>query len=211
MQSRVGHGSCFTFTVTVKVGTGSTVKPRRRPADLKGVPALLVDDNETNLHILEKMLEGFGMRPIGVGNAREAIEVLENWDLESSPLPIVVTDVHMPVTDGFQFVQQIRERETISGVPVIILTSGARSQDAELCKQLDVVTRIMKPVKQAEILDALVTAQGHALPADQDDSERTPETLQRTLDSVVGRGWDCQPETGGGYVGKMGPSRDRGR
>lgn len=155
LKSKLGAGSEFFFNITVPIGQGDCAFARVRPEDVHGLSALLVDDNETNLHILKKLLESWGLQPIAVTNGQEALERLENW---TPPLPILITDVHMPNMDGFQLVQRVRENESISSISIIVLTSGAGADDPQRCQELEVAAHLMKPVKQAEMLNALLLA-----------------------------------------------------
>ncbi len=160
VDSKVGEGSQFYFTLRLGRGNGQSLASQSHPDEIIGRSALVVDDNETNLHILKSMLNAWGLRATAVSSADEALAVLQERQQAGEPVAIVVTDVHMPDKDGFQLVQQIRETKSISDTVVIVLTSGAGADDLQQCRRLKIAAHLMKPIKQSELLDALLVAMG---------------------------------------------------
>jgi two-component system sensor histidine kinase/response regulator len=156
VQSEVDAGSKFSFTLRLPKGDPPQERVQRRPDEVAGMSVLIVDDNDTNRHILDKMLTAWGMIPISTSDADAALSVLRERHASDHPVQVILTDVHMPGTDGFELVQQVRGIESIADTPVIVLTSGAGSGDASRCRDLRVLAHLMKPVKQSELLDALL-------------------------------------------------------
>ena len=71
---------------------------------------------------------------------------------------MVLSDVMMPGVDGFQFAEQIMQNADLAGTPVILLSSADRHPNAARCRQVGVVSYLSKPVKQSELLDAILAA-----------------------------------------------------
>ena len=71
------------------------------------LPVLVVDDNATNRRILKEMLESWGMLVETVEGAPQAIGALQKASAKDGMLPLVISDVHMPVMDGFMLTEQI--------------------------------------------------------------------------------------------------------
>ncbi len=159
VQSQPDHGSEFSFSLTLPIGPGDGLN-RSQPHDLRETFALLVDDNATNLHILQRMVSRWGMQHASAANAAEALGILDGWPSSGRPLPIVISDVHMPRMDGYDLVESIRRHPVASDVQVILLTSGARPGDVARCQQLRLVSHLMKPIKEFELLSALLKARG---------------------------------------------------
>jgi len=86
---------------------------------------LAVDDDPVNLNVLAGMLELEPYRITTVQSAREALELLSTrpWDL-------LIADVMMPQMSGYELTQRVRERYSLSELPVLLLT--ARSQPADI-------------------------------------------------------------------------------
>ncbi|MFG0291898.1 MAG: CHASE domain-containing protein, partial [Phycisphaerales bacterium JB050] len=161
VDSVVGEGSTFHFTA--ELGWTETPTPPEALQDwpdLHNEPVLVVDDNATNRHILQEMLESWGMQVETVEGGPEAIEWLNDIVLHQRRLPLLLSDVHMPDMDGFMLVERLRRSAATRDAVVILLTSGGRPGDAQRRRNLDIAAHIMKPVKQSELLDAIMLAVG---------------------------------------------------
>jgi PAS domain S-box-containing protein len=161
-ESALGRGSTFSFTARFAVGADRLRAPVAGVERLTGLRVLVVDDNATNRLILHEMLQSHGLRPHAAAGAAEALQVLRYAQELGHEFALVITDVNMPDVDGFTLVEQIRQDERLRGVTVIILTSGDRAGDRERCGRLAVSAHLLKPVKQSELMDAIVLAFGVA-------------------------------------------------
>jgi len=155
-----GKGSTFSFTAEFPVAERPDDATPIDPPDLSNVPVLVVDDNELNRRILKEMLESWGMPVTTVEGAWQAINVLRNRLQNDEPLPLVLSDVHMPEIDGFELVQKLREIDGLRQTQIIMLTSGGRAGDIARCEELEIEIHMMKPVKQSELLEAILGAVG---------------------------------------------------
>jgi len=66
----------------------------------------------------------------------------------------------MPGMDGFELLQKLRDHASLKECVAIMLTSGGHANDSIRCKELDVSAHILKPVKQSELLEAVMVAAG---------------------------------------------------
>jgi len=156
----VGKGSCFRFTVCCDIAVDGLEGRGACPTVVIDTPVLVVDDNSTNRRILGEMLSNWGMVPTAVSGAQAGLQSLEDALEGGEPFRLVVSDVSMPDVDGFTFVESIRAHPKLAGLPVVMLTSGGRPGDGSRCEQLHISCSLLKPVKQSELLDAIVMAMG---------------------------------------------------
>ena len=119
---------------------------------------MIVDDNRANRLILEEMLTNWGMHPSVYDNAASALEAMESN--RDTPFGLLVTDVNMPDMSGYEMLQSAEQASLLANTPTIVLTSSGRQGDLKLCRELGVASRLMKPVKQSELFDAIVMALG---------------------------------------------------
>jgi signal transduction histidine kinase/DNA-binding response OmpR family regulator len=175
VESEVGRGTQVDFTARFQRTTASpaTVKPVR-PVYVQGTAVLIVDDNATNRLILEEMTRNWGMLPTAVSNAEDAFRALQEAQRSGAPYPLVLSDVNMPDVDGFVLVQWVRRDPGLVSTKVIFLTSGARPDDARRANELD-ATHLMKPVKQSELFNAIVTSLGAGVPETPDGHSDRPQ------------------------------------
>ncbi len=158
VESAVGQGS--TFHVTARFGLpaeGVIIPVPTRSARLQGLPVLVVDDNATNRRILQDLLTNWHMRPTVVDGGRPALAALREAVQAGEPYPLVLLDGHMPDMDGFMLARRIQSIPALTGATLIMLTSAGLPEDVASCRELGIRAYLMKPVKQSELLDAIVT------------------------------------------------------
>jgi two-component system, sensor histidine kinase and response regulator len=154
LESAVGVGSTFSFTAHFGIGAHA---PQRVPiASLRGLPVLVVDDNSTNRLILRELLASWEMSATAVSNAADALEVLHAAAARGTPFTLVLLDAMMPMTDGLVLAGQIRASTGIGDPSLVILSSAARPVDAATGRSLGIARVLTKPVKQSDLLDAIV-------------------------------------------------------
>jgi two-component system chemotaxis response regulator CheY len=67
---------------------------------------------------------------------------------------VIVTDLNMPVMDGFELIERVHARPALAKVPIVVLTTEGAQQDQERAHSLEVAAYVTKPIRQ----DSLVTA-----------------------------------------------------
>ena len=161
LESEAGKGSRFYFTAKLET---SEQKPElgeiAHPEILRGVKALIVDDNQTNQRILKGMLTRWEMQSTPVNGGEEALlELFKAFDVDS-PYRLVLTDMHMPHMDGFDLVERIRQRPEISAATIMMLTSAGHRGDTERCRALGISAYLLKPIRQTELREAIARVLG---------------------------------------------------
>jgi len=161
VESVVGRGSTFFFTVnlTLQKKNESKIVPARLD-QLKSLRVLVVDDNATNRRFLSELLTSWQMRPEEAASGREALTLLNRAVRDGDPFKIVLLDSHMPEIDGFTIATKIRDNPFLGEPVMIILTSAGMPGDAARCRELNVSGYLTKPIRQGELLQALMFAFG---------------------------------------------------
>ncbi len=161
LDSQAGRGSAFHFTIPFGRANGPVAPPVPvEPAQVHGMPVLVVDDNATNRRILHEMLTNWGMKPTEVEGGKEAISALEQARGSGSPFSLVLLDAMMPEMDGFTLAERIRQDSKLVKSTLMMLSSANRREDAARCRELGVDTYLTKPVRQSTLLDAIMTSLG---------------------------------------------------
>jgi len=167
LSSELDHGSNFHFQLSLRrAPDGIEQQQKRGVVVVGGTRVLVVDDNETNLMILDEMLSNWGMVPYLANSAEMALKELQSADAREEPISLVVTDVNMPVMNGYGFITEMRRQAGFAETQVIVLTSGGRDGDGDVRAQLGIAERLMKPVKQSDLFDSIVRCLGVAEPED---------------------------------------------
>ena len=158
IDSQPQCGSTFHFSVQLEIAAEPLEHAPLPKAELQGLPVLIVDDNATNRLILQETVAQWDMQPTAVENAAAALEELRRAVAADRPFALVLTDAHMPEMDGFEFCRRVKQDETLSATPLVMLTSGDRSGDAFRSRQFGVSAYLIKPAKQSELHDAIMAA-----------------------------------------------------
>lgn len=114
---------------------------------VKDKPRILaVDDDALNLNVLVSLLSGEEYEMVAVASGEAALALLEKkeWDL-------VVTDIMMPRMSGYELTRRIRERYSVSELPVLVLTARARPEDIENGFLVGANDYVTKPVDAREL------------------------------------------------------------
>ncbi len=166
LESEVGKGTTFHFTAHFGVGSAEASQaPGADAAILANMRVLVVDDNATNRHILEKILSHWHMRPAAVDGAKAALSLLMQAKEVKDPFPLMIVDRHMPEMDGFMLVEQIQNSPDLADPITVMLTSGGQRGDGARCTELGIAAYLIKPVLQSDLLAALSRVLGSRIAA----------------------------------------------
>ena len=165
VESEVGKGSTFHFTARLGIGEQS-VLPRATLEQLEGLRVLVLDDHPTNRFILEEMLTHWRMRAVSAATGDEAIRLAEEAMKAGAPLQVGILDNLLPDTDGYTVAERLGAAGLLPGSAVIILSSDSQPGNAARRAALGISRSLMKPVKQSELLDAILTAAAGNAPAE---------------------------------------------
>jgi signal transduction histidine kinase/DNA-binding response OmpR family regulator len=166
VESEIGKGSHFHFTAHLAAADAKEIKvgAPAPPEILRGVRVLVVDDNRTNRRILEGMLNHWEMKVITVESGALALGQLSEAREAGAPYRLVLTDMHMPAMDGFELIEQIRQRPELSTATIMMLTSAGHKGDAARCKELGISAYLLKPIRQSELREAIARVLGAEKP-----------------------------------------------
>ena len=145
LESVHGVGSTLYFDLTMKseksVNAASPV-----PAAMDRV--LIVDDNNKSRQLLERMLNQLGIKSHQAANGLQALEKLAS----GTAYDAILMDYQMPDLDGLEAVREIRKAFSSTQLPIILLNSSANDATVlNTCQELQINSRIMKPIKMADI------------------------------------------------------------
>ena len=101
------------------------------------------------------MLTRWGMKPTAVEGGRAALQALEVAKSTGRPFPLILLDGQMPEIDGFALAEMIQKDPGLVGATIMMLTSAGHLGDAARCRELGIKAYLVKPIRQAELLDGI--------------------------------------------------------
>jgi two-component system, sensor histidine kinase len=158
VESVEGEGSAFWFSASFQC---SKEKPEiveqgidQKQTSLSSAKVLLVEDNEINQMVAQKMLEKVGLKAVLANNGVEALKALDEQSFD-----LVLMDCQMPEMDGFDATREIRRLDIRSlsdkHLPIVAMTANVMSGDKERCLEVGMDDYIGKPV-QRDKLEAML-------------------------------------------------------
>jgi signal transduction histidine kinase len=158
-ESALGQGSTFSFEIPFEVVGGAPAAPPR-PPELEGVRVLIVDDNAGTRRVLESYAAGWGMRPLSVAGAYNALVALRGGVRAGDPFPVALLDQHLGDDNGLDLARQITADPEIRFTRLVLMTSSAAGRVDD--PAYGISGRVGKPIKRARLLAALSEEVGAA-------------------------------------------------
>lgn len=171
VDSTPGKGATFRFTVRLEKEQEQEIA---NSGLLQGLRILVVDDNETNLRILEEQTTFWGMICHKASNGVQALELLRSAGSDN-PYDIAILDMMMPEMSGIKLARIIYNDPAIASMKIMLLTSVNQEIGQEQAKQWGVTSLMNKPIRQSRLYQSIVALLHDG---DQIKSSYVPETLK---------------------------------
>lgn len=151
VESEIGKGSTFNFTIKVRSsGIGQTkLYVKGYLPELRNRKVLIVDDNQTNRHILKLQFDLWGLKPMLAASGKEALDIIEN----EVTFDLIVLDLQMPEMDGIELAGLIKNINIKGSVPLLLLSS---SGDLGYVKGELFAGQLSKPVRLKELFQEVL-------------------------------------------------------
>lgn len=163
VQSVLGKGSTFTFSVQAQVATW---KENRSPSplsvpdeDSRPMKVLIVEDHPVNRMVLEAWMGTAGHHTLGAENGKLGVEAAME-----QPFDVIIMDVNMPVMDGLSATRALRAQPGPNeDTPIVVLSASARSEDHEAGFKAGADAYVNKPIDFGKLAEVLaVVRQGRS-------------------------------------------------
>ena len=162
LESQPGKGSTFFFTIPFAQATAArpeiNTNSELQSASCDMLPAariLLVDDNKDNCNLIRLYLRSTPFTLKTVENGKEAVKAFC-----AKPYDLILMDIEMPVMDGYEATQKIRQWEQKhkrAPVPIIALTAHAFIRFKKKCLDAGCNDFLTKPVKKSKLIETIAT------------------------------------------------------
>ncbi|MEM8863082.1 MAG: response regulator [Chloroflexota bacterium] len=153
VDSQLNVGSTFSFTIMAPPAAVQDVARKYvQPGILAGKRALVIDDNQTNLQLIENYCKKWEMEAFLASSGPDGIRALKN----GGEFDIILLDFQMPQMSGLDMVRYLREQQ-VATPPIILITSVGNRDVKQEADDLGVEGYIYKPVKVSQLLNSMLT------------------------------------------------------
>ena len=118
--------------------------------DTQQASILIVENEVSNRILIEKVLSTRGYHCISASNGQEALNILD-----SESVDLILTDLSMPVLDGYRTTQLIRARPALAHVPIVAVTAYALNDESEAALNMGCTEYLTKPFKPRQLLEVV--------------------------------------------------------
>lgn len=155
IESTVGEGSTFWFSITLPIHKDASAK-KRVPVDVSGARVLIIDDNEVNREILSEQMAVWKFDSAACSSGSEALAMMRAAREQGVTIDVVILDYHMPEMNGADLARIMAADNDLSDIPIIMLTSVDQMEDGRLFSSLKIQGHLTKPARSALMLETLV-------------------------------------------------------
>ena len=179
VESEVDVGTTFQFTIKLPVAAG-TVLPAKL-GDIVGTRVLVVDDNQTNRHILREVLNNWNLQPVESSDGETALEECRRASDAGEPYELVLLDCMMPGLDGFSVAERLIEDSGLGSPRIVMISSAGQSEHSVRCREAGIDRYMTKPVVQSELLNVIleILVDQSSLPDQPDGAEAVRSKIPR--------------------------------
>jgi PAS domain S-box-containing protein len=155
IASTPGQGSTFWFTVQLGYAEPQDGNQPAHDQFLRGLRVLIVDDNPTNLFVLNAHLTAWGAEVISADSGAAALERLTQSVHTPTPIDLAILDLHMPDMDGLMLAHAIRATPALHRVDLLALSSGEPQPHKQSAEPFNFVAWLQKPIRQSMLRTCL--------------------------------------------------------
>lgn len=108
---------------------------------------LVVDDDQTQIKIIDKRLSSEGYEVMTTQEAADGLQMA----MDKKP-DLILLDVMMPIINGYNFCKLLKDQETHRGIPIVLVTSRDALDDVKIGMEMGAEAYLMKPVNMDELI-----------------------------------------------------------
>ncbi|MFY0598795.1 MAG: PAS domain S-box protein [Cyclobacteriaceae bacterium] len=152
VESEVGHGSTFQFTLQLKIGKGHGAGVQHYKVKSKSAHILIVEDNQINQQYLSGILKNWDLSYDIANNGQEGLDLIE-----ANKYDIVLMDIRMPIMDGYESTIRIRSnhQNENASIPIVALTASALVDEREKALEVGMNYHLTKPFTPDQLAKVL--------------------------------------------------------
>ncbi len=177
VKSEPGTGSSFYFTAKFEQVPGKDSPETLTPLYLKGLNALIVEENPATRLLLKQYLESLGFHVTKTASAESALNLFEDSSKES-PIDLMIIDVKLQEMDGITVAEKIKTNTEKKTPNIIIISKYCRKSDVQRANEIGIKSFLVKPIKLQELVDTILEIFGNK-PLHSDNWKNSADTIEK--------------------------------
>jgi signal transduction histidine kinase/DNA-binding response OmpR family regulator/streptogramin lyase len=190
VESRLGEGSTFWFDLPLYLDAQPQIAPPP-VADISGLRALVLSDNEVNRGVLHEQITGWGMRNESFATSGQALPAMRAAQKAGDPYHFVLLDCLIRESDGSALAEAIDSDPSLRGCVIVMLSSIGQFQEVSQTQRGVIDAYLSKPVRQSQLFNILASARAKRQGAVLSGSLRTKQNAADPRRVVTGKFAEC--------------------
>ena len=159
VESTVGSGSAFYFTIKIEKQASDQPILLKPPSEMKPLRVLVVDDCKESVALVSRMLSSFDFEPDTALSGKEAIDKITAGLENHNPFGLAIIDWRMPEMDGLETAQRIQKSHD-KELPVIMMSAFGKDQERDAAQQAGIGCFLTKPIYPSTLFNAIMDVFG---------------------------------------------------
>jgi len=181
-SSVLGQGSTFQFTIPLQ----RDLKAESVTFDLTtiaGKTALIVDDIQTNHHVLSEQLKSWNIDSMTAEDGVQALKIIKEQQAKGEPFDFILLDYLMPGLNGQELASIISQASNIDTPPIIMLSSCDQPISTQELNAIGIQAYRIKPVREKRLFDTITEVLSH--PSNQKNPIDTTSTEAQSRPNIT--------------------------
>lgn len=150
-ESELGEGSLFSFSIDLAPAELiAPIKAETAKVVDGSLKLLIIEDNDINRLLLEKMLKDLGHDVLSAAGGAEGVA-----HVEARAFDLIITDISMPEVDGLEVLRRIRNRKLAEGIDIVALTAHAAAEDHARILEAGFAEVLTKPINRKALAELI--------------------------------------------------------
>ncbi|MDH5426633.1 MAG: ammonium transporter [Nitrospirota bacterium] len=175
VNSELGKGSSFWFTVNFPLQSTPPLPLSKRADNLKGIRVCLIDDNATNRTLLRQYTNFWGMQSYEAEDSSTAMTLLREMAERGDSCDIAIVDMTLSEMNGLQLAKAMKNDPQLHSVRLILMNSLANKAESEMVRRAGFSAHLTKPIRHHQLHQCLINVINRAgnipLPLPKQESE----------------------------------------
>jgi len=145
LESEEGKGSTFWFTACFLKDMVREPLPEQKTLDLQGKRVLIAGGNLKDRREITEYLDSLGLRPTEADSGKDALSLLEESVSLEEAFDLIILDFQIPKTNGFDLAGEIKGKDMLKEIPMVLLTSVGYIGDGNTCRDIGIDGYLSRP------------------------------------------------------------------